>query len=144
MRFSLKGPSHVLSTGCTSSTDAIGYAYQHIQASRLTRVLCGGMDAPIPPATMAGFALMKVISRRFNDMPSQASRPFSRDRDGFGTLSDGLKKQCTLYAILNEDYSPADLKNMLESYFLLRCPTLEKAPPIPAGGGRLASAKLRR
>jgi 3-oxoacyl-[acyl-carrier-protein] synthase II len=83
MRFSLKGPSHVLSTGCTSSTDAIGYAYQHIQAGRLARALCGGVDAPLTPATLAGFALMKVLSRRFDKTPSEASRPFSRDRDGF-------------------------------------------------------------
>jgi 3-oxoacyl-[acyl-carrier-protein] synthase II len=88
MRFNLKGPSHVISTGCTSSTDAIGYAYHHIQSGRLTRALCGGIDAPITPGTMAGFCMMKIVSRAWNHLPEQASRPFSRDRDGF-VLGEG-------------------------------------------------------
>lgn len=88
MRFDLKGLSHVISTGCTSSTDAIGYAVQHIQSGRLERVLCGGIDAPITPGTMAGFCMMKIVSRGWNHLPSQASRPFSKSRDGF-VLGEG-------------------------------------------------------
>ncbi|HEY9686224.1 MAG TPA: beta-ketoacyl-[acyl-carrier-protein] synthase family protein [Coleofasciculaceae cyanobacterium] len=88
MHFNLKGLSHVISTGCTSSTDAIGYAAEHIRAGRLDRVLCGGIDAPITAGTMAGFCLMKVVSRAWNHAPEQASRPFSRDRDGF-VLGEG-------------------------------------------------------
>jgi 3-oxoacyl-[acyl-carrier-protein] synthase II len=83
MRFSLKGLSHVVSTGCTSSTDALGYAYLQVQTGRLQRVLCGGVDAPITPGIMAGFCLMKVVSTAWNHSPEQASRPFSRDRSGF-------------------------------------------------------------
>jgi 3-oxoacyl-[acyl-carrier-protein] synthase II len=88
MRFSLKGLSHVISTGCTSSTDAIGYALHHIESGRLTRILCGGVDAPITPAIMTGFDLMKVVSRNYNHIPERASRPFSKDRDGF-VLGEG-------------------------------------------------------
>jgi len=88
MRFGLKGLSHVISTGCTSSTDAIGYAAQHIRSGKLTRVLCGGIDAPITPGTMAGFCMMKIVSRAWNHSPSEASRPFSRSRDGF-VLGEG-------------------------------------------------------
>ncbi len=88
MCFGIKGASHVISTGCTSSTDAIGYGYHHIQAGRLNRVLCGGVDAPITRGTMAGFALMKVISCSWNHNPTQGSRPFSKDRDGF-VLGEG-------------------------------------------------------
>jgi 3-oxoacyl-[acyl-carrier-protein] synthase II len=88
MRFGLKGLSHVISTGCTSSTDALGYVFHHIQAGRLDRVLCGGVDAPITPATMAGFCLMRVLTASSNDTPERGSRPFSRDRDGF-VLGEG-------------------------------------------------------
>lgn len=88
MRFGLKGLSHVISTGCTSSTDAIGYAYQHLQAGRLDRILCGGIDAPITPGTMTGFGMMKIVSRAWNHQPERGSRPFSRDRDGF-VLGEG-------------------------------------------------------
>lgn len=88
MRFDLKGLSHVISTGCTSSTDAIGYASDHIRSGRLDRVLCGGIDAPITPGTMAGFSMMKIVSRAWNHEPAKASRPFSEDRDGF-VLGEG-------------------------------------------------------
>jgi 3-oxoacyl-[acyl-carrier-protein] synthase II len=83
MRFGLRGFSHVVSTGCTSSTDAIGYALRQIQAGVLDCVVAGGADAPIAPLIMRGFMAMRILSTRWNDEPERASRPFSRDRDGF-------------------------------------------------------------
>ncbi len=84
----LRGPSHVISTGCTSSTDAIGYAFRRIQFGESPLVLVGGADAPIAPAIMMGFDAMGIVSRHWNDEPERASRPFSRDRDGF-VLGEG-------------------------------------------------------
>ncbi len=83
MRFGLRGLSHVISTGCTSSTDAIGYAFRHIKTGVLDRIVCGGVDAPIAPLIVKGFMAMRIMSTRWNDAPERASRPFSRDRDGF-------------------------------------------------------------
>jgi 3-oxoacyl-[acyl-carrier-protein] synthase II len=83
MRFGLRGLSHVVSTGCTSSTDAIGYATRQIQLGVLDHVVAGGADAPIAPLIMRGFIAMRILSTRWNDEPARASRPFSRDRDGF-------------------------------------------------------------
>jgi 3-oxoacyl-[acyl-carrier-protein] synthase II len=83
MRFGFRGFSHVVSTGCTSSTDAIGYALRQIQAGVLDCVIAGGADAPIAPLIMRGFIAMRILSTRWNDDPPRASRPFSRDRDGF-------------------------------------------------------------
>jgi 3-oxoacyl-[acyl-carrier-protein] synthase II len=88
MRFGFRGFSHVVSTGCTSSTDAIGYALRNIQAGVLDCVLCGGVDAPIAPLILRGFIGMRILSTRWNDEPHRASRPFSRDRDGF-VLGEG-------------------------------------------------------
>ena len=82
------GPSHVLSTGCTSSTDAIGYAYRLIRSGVEEAVLTGGADACITRGLLAGFSRMKVVSTRFNETPEKASRPFDADRDGF-VLSEG-------------------------------------------------------
>jgi len=79
----ITGFSHVLSTGCTSSTDAIGYAAQSIRAGVCDVVLTGGVESCITPALMAGFCRMKVVSTGFNETPERASRPFDRDRDGF-------------------------------------------------------------
>jgi 3-oxoacyl-[acyl-carrier-protein] synthase II len=83
MRFGLRGLSHIVSTGCTSSTDAIGYAYRNIQMGVLKTVVAGGVDSPIAPLILRGFQLMRIMSTRWNQEPERASRPFSRDRDGF-------------------------------------------------------------
>jgi 3-oxoacyl-[acyl-carrier-protein] synthase II len=83
MRFGFRGLSHIVSTGCTSSTDAIGYAVRHIQFGALRTVVAGGVDSPIAPLIIRGFQLMRIMSTRWNHAPERASRPFSRDRDGF-------------------------------------------------------------
>lgn len=82
MAFGLRGLSHVVSTGCTSSTDAIFYAAQHIALGRQDVMIAGGVDAPLAPGILAGFNLMTVLSREWNDEPQRASRPFSKDRSG--------------------------------------------------------------
>lgn len=88
IRLGLRGPSHVISTGCTSSTDALGYAFRRVQFGEVPVVLTGGADAPIAPGIMAGFDLMKITSKRWNEEPARASRPFNLDRDGF-VLGEG-------------------------------------------------------
>jgi 3-oxoacyl-[acyl-carrier-protein] synthase II len=83
MRFGFRGLSHIVSTGCTSSTDAMGYAFRNIQAGMLDTMVAGGVDAPLAPLILRGFQLMRIMSTRWNAEPTRASRPFSRDRDGF-------------------------------------------------------------
>jgi 3-oxoacyl-[acyl-carrier-protein] synthase II len=84
----LRGPSHVLSTGCTSSTDAIGYAMMLIRSGVVRAMVAGGADAPISRGILTAFEKMRVVSSRRWDDPAQASRPFSLDRDGF-VLGEG-------------------------------------------------------
>ena len=88
MRFGFRGLSHIVSTGCTSSTDALGYAFRNIQAGVLDTVVAGGVDSPIAPLILRGFQLMRIMTTRWNHAPERASRPFSRDRDGF-VLAEG-------------------------------------------------------
>jgi len=78
----------VLSTGCTSSTDAIGYAATLIRAGVVPAMLAGGADAPISRGILTAFEKMRVIATRKWDDPRHASRPFSADRDGF-VLGEG-------------------------------------------------------
>jgi 3-oxoacyl-[acyl-carrier-protein] synthase II len=82
MAFGLRGLSHIVSTGCTSSTDAIAYAAQHISLGRQESMLAGGVDAPLAPGILAAFNLMTVLTAQWNDEPERASRPFSLDRSG--------------------------------------------------------------
>ena len=88
VRFGLRGASHVITTGCTSSTDAFGYSLRQIQSGRLDMVLSGGADAPIALGIVKGFILMKILTDSWNQAPERGSRPFSVDRDGF-VLAEG-------------------------------------------------------
>jgi 3-oxoacyl-[acyl-carrier-protein] synthase II len=84
----LHGISHVLSTGCTSSTDAIGYAASLIRAGDADVILSGGADACVTPGMIFGFSKMRAVATKYNDIPAEASRPFDRGRDGF-VLGEG-------------------------------------------------------
>ncbi len=84
----LHGMSHVLSTGCTSSTDAMGYARLLLQLDEYDVVLSGGTDGCVLPGMIFGFSRMRAVSTRYNDRPAEASRPFDAGRDGF-VLGEG-------------------------------------------------------
>jgi len=100
MRFGFRGYSHVVTTGCTSSTDAIGYALQHIQAGVQPMFLVGGVDSPITPGIIKGYTLLRALTTSWNDAPERASRPFSADRNGF-VLAEGS------WMFVLEDYEHA-------------------------------------
>src|SRR5213076_963682 len=84
----LRGISHVLSCGCTSSTDAIGYATALLRAGEADAVVSGGTDACVTPGMIFGFTRMRAVSMAYNERPAEASRPFDRGRDGF-VLGEG-------------------------------------------------------
>jgi 3-oxoacyl-[acyl-carrier-protein] synthase II len=119
MVFGLHGLSHVVSTGCTSSTDAIGYAAQHIALGRQETMLAGGVDAPIARGILEGFNLMTVLTRDFNDAPEKASRPFDKNRSGIvvgegawifvlETLESAIKRDAKIYAEISGYGSTCD------------------------------------
>jgi 3-oxoacyl-[acyl-carrier-protein] synthase II len=84
----LRGISHVLSCGCTSSTDAMGYAAALLRSGEAEVIVSGGTDACVTPGMMFGFSRMRAVSTAYNDRPAEASRPFDKGRDGF-VLGEG-------------------------------------------------------
>jgi minimal PKS ketosynthase (KS/KS alpha) len=86
-RHGLHGPAQVVSTGCTSGIDAIGYAHQLVVDGEADVVLAGASDSPISPVTVASFDAIQATSPD-NDDPAHASRPFDNDRRGF-VLAEG-------------------------------------------------------
>ena len=89
MQFGLRGLSHVVSTGCASSTDALGYAFRSIKFGvGGDALLVGGVDATVVRGIMEGFVMMRIVSTSWERQPPRASRPFSADRDGF-VLGEG-------------------------------------------------------
>lgn len=146
MVFGLRGLSHVVSTGCTSSTDAIAYSAQHIALGRQDIMLTGGVDAPLAPGILGAFNLMTVLTNAWNDEPHRASRPFSRDRSGI-VLGEGswvyvleeregaLKRGARIYAEITGYGSTCD------AYHRVR---LEESGDEPARAMRLALADAGR
>ena len=57
----LHGISHVVSTGCTSSTDAISYAASLIRSGDAEVILSGGADACVTPGMIFGFSKMRAV-----------------------------------------------------------------------------------
>lgn len=86
-RAGAEGPVTVVSAGCTSGVDAIGYAAELIREGTADVMIAGGADAPISPITVACFDAITATSPR-NDDPEHASRPFDRTRNGF-VLGEG-------------------------------------------------------
>ena len=83
-----RGPCITLSTGCIGGVDTIGYAFESIRYGDADVVVAGASEAPITPITTASFEIINCLSRRHNDRPATASRPFDADRDGF-VLAEG-------------------------------------------------------
>jgi minimal PKS ketosynthase (KS/KS alpha) len=82
LKLGAHGPAVVISTGCTSGIDAVGYGHQMVQDGEADIVISGASESPISPISMACFDPIKATSQR-NDDAAHASRPFDRDRDGF-------------------------------------------------------------
>ena len=76
------GPNLCTTSACSSSSDAIGVAYELIKRGDAQAAIAGGSEAIINPLGIAAFNALKAISTR-NDAPQQASRPFDAERDGF-------------------------------------------------------------
>ena len=119
MVFGLHGLSHIVSTGCTSSTDAIAYAAQHIALGKQDMMLAGGVDSPIARGILEGFNLMTVLTKDWNDAPERASRPFDKNRSGIvlaegawifvlETLEGAVRRDAKIYAEISGYGSTCD------------------------------------
>jgi len=87
IRFSAKGPNLASCTACTASAHAIGDAYEIIRRGVADAMIAGGAEAAVCPMGVGGFAALRALSTR-NEDPTNASRPFDKDRDGF-VLGEG-------------------------------------------------------
>jgi len=86
-QFGARGPITTISTACTSSSQALGFALDKIRHGEADVMLAGGAECLMEPTMVAGFILLGALSKR-NDDPQTASRPFDGERDGF-VLAEG-------------------------------------------------------
>lgn len=111
MRYAFRGPCHAVVTACATGAHAIGDAMRLIQYGDADVMVAGGTEQATCRVTVSGFAAMRALSTGFNDRPTEASRPWDKDRDGF-VLGEGagvvvleerehaLKRGATIHAEL--------------------------------------------
>jgi 3-oxoacyl-[acyl-carrier-protein] synthase II len=87
IKYGLRGPNLGVVSACTTSTHAIGFGMRAIQYGDADMIIAGGSEMATTVCGLASFAQAKALSGR-NDAPTEASRPWDKDRDGF-VLSDG-------------------------------------------------------
>ncbi|MFE3146057.1 beta-ketoacyl-[acyl-carrier-protein] synthase family protein [Streptomyces sp. NPDC059218] len=75
------GPATIVSTGCTSGIDSVGYAAELVRDGDTDVMITGATDAPLSPITLTCFDVIKATSTQ-NDDPASACRPFDRTRSG--------------------------------------------------------------
>ena len=87
IRYGLKGPNLGVVSACTTSTHAIGLGLRTIQYGDADVIVAGGGEMATTRSGLGSFGQAKALSTR-NDAPTEASRPWDKDRDGF-VLGDG-------------------------------------------------------
>jgi len=83
IKHQLKGPNHAVVTACSTGTHAIGDAARLVALGDADVMVAGGTESSICRIGMAGFVACRALSTGFNDRPTEASRPYDKDRDGF-------------------------------------------------------------
>lgn len=83
IKYGYRGPNHSVVTACATGTHAIGDAARIIALDDADVMVAGGAEGAVCRLGVAGFAAARALSTGYNDRPSEASRPWDQDRDGF-------------------------------------------------------------
>lgn len=82
IKYGLKGPNYATTSACATSSHALADAFFLIQRGSADIIVTGGSEAAITQMSIGGFNAARAIST-WNDRPTEASRPFDKDRNGF-------------------------------------------------------------
>ena len=82
----LRGPNMAVVSACATGSGAVGEAFETVRRGDADAIVAGGSEAALIPVVYAGFCTMRALAQ--HEDPTQASRPFERDRNGF-VISEG-------------------------------------------------------
>ena len=137
IRYGAQGPSLCVTTG----NHAIGEAFRAIQYDDADAILAGGCEAAVSPVGLAGFMVMRALSKR-NDDAATASRPFDKDRDGF-VMGEGAGI-LLLESLEHAQARGAEVLAEITGYALNNDAWHDTAPsPGGAGAARCMAAALK-
>ena len=141
IRFGAQGPALCVTTACATGNHAIGEAFRAIQYDDADVILAGGCEAAVSPVGLAGFMVMRALSKR-NDDAATASRPFDRGRDGF-VMGEGAGI-LVVEALDHARARGAEILAEITGYALNNDAWHDTAPsPGGAGAARCMAAALR-
>ena len=83
IKYGFKGPNHSVVTACATGAHSIGDSGEMIKRGAADIMIAGGSEAAVCKLGIAGFCAARSLSTSFNDNPSEASRPWDKNRDGF-------------------------------------------------------------
>jgi 3-oxoacyl-[acyl-carrier-protein] synthase II len=83
IKYRFRGPNHSVVTACATGSHAIGDAGRLIALGDADVMIAGGTESTVCRLGIAGFCASRALSTGFNDRPTEASRPWDKDRDGF-------------------------------------------------------------
>jgi 3-oxoacyl-[acyl-carrier-protein] synthase II len=82
IKYGIEGPSLTITTACAASANAVGEAKNMIQNGIVDMVIAGGTESGTTAMTIGAFAQIRALSTN-NENPTEACKPFDKDRDGF-------------------------------------------------------------
>ncbi len=112
-RFGTRGSPISLSTACSSGATAIQLGVEAIRRGEVQAALCIGTDGSVNPESLIRFSLLSALSTQ-NDPPEAASKPFSKNRDGF-VMGEGAA------ALVLEDAEAARARGATILGYVLGC-----------------------
>ena len=83
IKYGFKGPNHSVVTACATGAHSIGDSGEMIKRGAADVMIAGGSEAAVCKLGIAGFCAARSLSTSFNDRPTESSRPWDKNRDGF-------------------------------------------------------------